>query len=219
MATGQQEKRPTLTAQMPEELVKNFRQSEAFFFRLVLWGMIVPQWFFVLAVLLGEPVDVASAFVVVTTTIGVSTVWAIFVIATGAYARNSWTESNRPAVEYHDGTLTLRRRRRAEIVIKVHYCHFWIGPARHMTFGLPRYMIATSFLKNRFAPVAHRDVILIEIPPLYQWFGRARGYRTAAVGYTEESFAQWVDLLGDAIEGPPGRSEDARHTSSRQAIS
>ncbi len=76
-------------------------------------------------------------------------------------------------------------------------------------------MIATSIRKNRFAPLADRDVILIEILPLFKsfgFFGRVRGYTTAAVGFTDQSFAQWIDLLGDAIREPPGPSEYANQT-------
>ncbi len=75
-----------------------------------------------------------------------------------------------PVVEYCDGTLTLHSRRQ-KLIAKFEKCLFWIGPAHHITFGLPEYTIATPFLKNRFAPLADRDVILIEILPLYKLFG------------------------------------------------
>ncbi|NNE00915.1 MAG: hypothetical protein HKN47_26670, partial [Pirellulaceae bacterium] len=70
-------------------------------------------------------------------------------------------------------------------------------------------------LKNRFARLADREVILIELLPLHKtfgFFGRVRGYTTAAVGFTDETFAQWAELFGDAIQAPPGPSDYANQT-------
>ncbi len=215
MATRQQKEPLFLAERMPEALAERLRQSDLFAARMFLLIMLGAWWFTLLAILLVGNFELARDFATVTLFISIGIVLAIFVLAMGRYAKKWWTGSNVPAVEYCVGTLTLRARRHGIYIAKVKECHFWVGPAHYMTFGMADYMIATRFVKNRFASLADRDVILIEILPLYKtfgFFGRVRGYTTAAVGYTDETFAQWVNLLGDAIQGPPGPSEYANQT-------
>jgi hypothetical protein len=165
MATGKQTKPQFLVERTPAELAENLRKSDIFVARVFFLIMLLACWLPLLATLLAGKLEIATALLHVTLIIVISTFLAIFLIAIGRYARNSWTGSNVPVVEYCDETLTLRSRR-GRIIAKVEECHFWVGPVHHMTLGMADYMIATPFLKNRFAPLADRDLILIEILPL-----------------------------------------------------
>ncbi|WP_236624064.1 hypothetical protein [Rhodopirellula baltica] len=59
-------------------------------------------------------------------------------------------------------------------------------------------------------PFGDRELVLIDLPPLYRdLLGNMRAYTTVAVGYTEESMEKWADALG--LGGEP---DDARESPS-----
>ncbi|WP_442511501.1 hypothetical protein SH528x_003182 [Novipirellula sp. SH528] len=60
-------------------------------------------------------------------------------------------------------------------------------------------------------PLGDRDLILIDLPPLYRdIFGQIRAYTSVAVGYTDESMENWTVAIG--MGGVP---PDAPTSSSR----
>ncbi|MGB7343916.1 MAG: hypothetical protein WBD20_06870 [Pirellulaceae bacterium] len=180
-----------LVERIPQNLVVRAQATTRFFSRLFVGAALagfVPVATAV-AVLPFRDQNAWSQLVVILIAGSLSSLsWASAVYAIGRAAAGRWSPANLPTVEIAHGEVKVVWH--GEVIqAKVAECQFRIGDASQMKYA--------SRKARPLFQLCERDVILIDMPPLYRdIFGCIRAYTTVAVGCTEESFGQWSDALG-----------------------
>lgn len=185
-----------LVERVPEDLAETWRNNSAFWWRLVLGGMLA-MFLPIGVAVVWLPFRHAAAGLQLTILVLASLVflvtWSVAVYLLAALARAGWAHDKFPIVRICQGIVTVDWKGE-KIEEKVSECGLRIGRAWQMKY---------ASRKSGGIRFGVRDLILIDLPPLYRdMFGGLRSYTTVAVGYTDESLQRWSEALGMEIVKP-----------------
>ncbi|MGB7329195.1 MAG: hypothetical protein WBD31_30215 [Rubripirellula sp.] len=179
-----------LTERIPDHLVDRWRTASIFWVRLVIGG-VTALWLPIGAGLAWLPFRNGSASLqLVSVCVAIAFLllaWCLLVYFLGRFATSRWSRSRLPIVEIAGEIVTVRWHGET-IESKVAQCNFRYGRAWQMKYAAK---------KASGLPFGDRDLILIDLPPLYRdCLGKARAYTTVAVGYSDDSMDDWTAALG-----------------------
>ena len=183
-----------LTERIPDHLVDHWRNTALLSVRLLIGGITA----------LSVPLFVALAWlpfrngsgtqqlaVVCIAGITLFFAWCLHLVLLGRFITNAYSQSKLPIVSIAGDKITVLWRGKT-IESTVSRCSIRTGRARQMKY---------ASRKSGCMPPGNRELILIDLPPLYRnVFGMVRSYTTVAVGYTDESMAKWAVALGFGSE-------------------
>lgn len=192
-----------LVERVPEEVLENARGCTGLIARLILGSVTAPAIPIGLAFVFLMVHSLSSVFIVivlVTTAVMLVATWAWGLVFVGKLAERSWSQESMPVVELAGEQLRVTWH--GELIeASIRDCNLRVGSAAQMKYARAK--------SSRWMPSLERDVILIDLPPLFRsplTLGKQRSYTTVAVGYTEDSFKKWAIAL--EIEGSPQQCID-----------
>ena len=183
-----------LTERIPDHVVKRTRDASILLGRLVIGG--IGGLFVPIGIALAwlpfrrspESLQLTVVFLAGVLLVGA---WVASIYMVGRLAAIGWSQSRLPVVEIAGNLITVRWNGET-IESTIRDCNLRLGPARQMKY---------ASRKGGLLPTFKRNLILIDLPPLYRdALGFVRSYTTVAVGYTDESMANWIAALGMDVE-------------------